>query len=60
MKIKPDRAPVFLQLLAHRERWRRRGARFAFRSRDPGEVALQREAFRLFGWERERGEFSSL
>jgi hypothetical protein len=60
MKIKPDRAPVFLQLLAHRERWRRLGEGFAFRNQDLSELSVSRKDVRLFGRERERRKFSLL
>jgi hypothetical protein len=49
MKCKTQRAPVFLQLLAHRERWRWRAACFSFRSHDLDGTASAREPLRLGG-----------
>jgi hypothetical protein len=49
MKFKTQRAPVFLQLLAHRERWRWRAECFSFRSHDLDSAALAHEPFRTGG-----------
>jgi len=43
MKLKADRFSVFLQLVAHRERWRRRASALVFFGRDLRSIMSDRK-----------------